>query len=61
MRIVNKDKQIDKRMPTWASDINLIRKVQTIQNKLEEDGVLKDDLNFKSAEEKKNFLNPKVQ
>lgn len=34
MKIVNKDKQIDKKMPCWASDIDLIRKVQVIQNKL---------------------------
>lgn len=27
MRIINKEKQIDKRIPCWASDIDLIRKV----------------------------------
>lgn len=27
MRIVNKEKQIDKRIPCWASDIDLIRRV----------------------------------
>lgn len=30
IRIVNKDKQIDKKMPCWASDLNLVRKVQDI-------------------------------
>jgi len=27
IRIVNEEKQIDKRIPCWASDLDLIRKV----------------------------------
>ena len=27
LRIVNKEKQIDKRIPCWASDVDLLRKV----------------------------------
>lgn len=46
LRVVNKDKQIDKRMPCWASSTDLIRKVQIIQNKLIASGMLKDDLEF---------------
>jgi len=52
MKIVNKDKQIDKKMPCWASDLNLIRKVQIIQNKLVDSGLLKDHLKFETNEEK---------
>jgi len=61
IRIVNKDKQIDKKMPCWASDLNLVRKVQNIQNKLIETGLLKDHLNFETSEEKREFLRPKVE
>lgn len=56
IRIVNKDKQIDKKMPTWASDISLIRKIQVIQNKLQEKGLLRDDLEFETIQKKREFL-----
>lgn len=46
IRIVNKDKQIDKKMPCWASDLNLVRKVQEIQTKLQDSGLLQDHLDF---------------
>lgn len=61
IKIVNKDKQIDKKMPCWASDLNLIRKVQIIQNKLIDSGLLKDQLKFETTQEKKDFLKPKVE
>lgn len=61
IRIVNKDKQIDKKMPCWASDLNLVRKVQDIQNKLIDSGLLQDHLNFETADEKREFLRPKVE
>lgn len=57
---MNKDKQIDKKMPTWASDISLIRKIQVIQNKLQEKGLLRDDLEFETIQKKRDFLQPKV-
>ena len=48
-------------MPCWASDLNLIRKVQIIQNKLVDSGLLKDHLKFDTDHEKKEFLRPKVE
>ena len=48
-------------MPSWASDLNLVRKVQNIQTKLTETGLLKDHLTFETAEEKREFLRPKVE
>ena len=57
---MNKDKQIDKKMPTWASDVSLIRKIQIIQTKLQDEGLLKDDLEFETLKQKKDFLFPKV-
>jgi len=61
MRIINKEKQIDKRMPCWASDVDLIRKVQVIQNKLVERGLLDDNLQFAREDQKREFLRPKVE
>lgn len=61
LRVVNKDKQIDKRMPCWASSTDLIRKVQIIQNKLIASGLLKDALEFEDTQAKRDFLKPKVQ
>lgn len=58
---MNKDKQIDKKMPCWASDLNLIRKVQNIQNKLADSGLLRDHLEFDNDDEKREFLRPKVE
>ncbi|WP_370294717.1 hypothetical protein, partial [Rossellomorea marisflavi] len=49
-----------KKMPTWASDISLIRKIQVIQNKLQEKGLLRDDLEFETVQKKREFLQPKV-
>jgi hypothetical protein len=46
LRIVNKEKQIDKRIPCWASDVDLIQKVQNIQNKLIDQKLLTDELMF---------------
>jgi len=60
LRVVNKEKQIDKRMPCWASDIELIRKVQVIQTKLVDNGLLKDQLMFGNESEKRDFLRPKM-
>lgn len=48
-------------MPTWASDVSLIRKVQAIQNKLQDEGILRDDLEFETTKLKKDFLFPKVE
>lgn len=59
-RIVNKDKQIDKRVPCWASDISMIRKVQNIQEKLIKANLLRDDLQFEEEAAKKQFLRPKI-
>ena len=47
-------------MPCWASDVTLIRKVQIIQNKLIENGLLKDNLFFDSPDQKREFLRPKI-
>ena len=58
---MNKDKQIDKRQPTWASDIDLIRKVQVIQKKLMDSNLLVDDLEFPSEQAKRDFVKPKVE
>jgi hypothetical protein len=61
MRIVNKDKNIDKRMPCWASDVDLIRKVQVIQNKLIKANVINDNLLFAKEDFKRAFLEPKMK
>ena len=47
-------------MPCWASDIDLIRKVQIIQEKLVESGLLEDNLSFKCEDSKRAFLKPKI-
>lgn len=60
LRIINVNKQIDKRLPCWASDIDLVKKIQVIQTKLISSGVLKDNLNFKTVKEKQDFLRPKI-
>ena len=57
---MNKEKQIDKRMPCWASDVNLIRKVQVIQEKLIDGGILDDNLAFDTEKGKREFLKPKI-
>jgi hypothetical protein len=61
LRIVNKEKQIDKRMPCWASDVELVRKVQIIQNKLLQQNIIQDTLSFASPEDKREFLRPKME
>lgn len=61
IRLINKDKQIEKTQPTWASDVDLIRKVQVIQTKLIEGGLLNDPKQFATPEDKRAFLKVKVE
>ena len=61
IRLINKDKQIEKTQPTWASDVDLIRKVQIIQTKLIQAGLLKDSKQFDNPEDKRAFLAKKVE
>ena len=49
LTIINKEKKIRKPMPGWASDIDLLQKIQVIQTKLEDKNLLIDELNFRSS------------
>lgn len=40
LRVLQKEKKIDKKAPCWASDLTMVRKVQTVQEKLLKEGIL---------------------
>lgn len=54
---MNKEKGIHKKCPAWASDLALVRKIQAVQEKLQQVGVMPKPL---KDEQLKAYLKPKV-
>ena len=57
LRVLQKEKKIDKRAPCWASDLQLVRKVQTIQETLLKEGILPA---ARTEDELRAYLRPKM-
>lgn len=57
MLVTNKEKGIHKKCPCWASDLALVRRIQAVQEKLQDAGVMPKPL---AGDQLKNYLKPKV-